>query len=225
MTVRTVLERGPKGKRAVAFALDWPGWDRGAKTSELALELLETYRARYRPVADLAGLADAFAAGGQLQVVEDRVGNTSTDFFGVAFSPAEAEREPMSADDLERRIRLLEACWAFFDGVVARVSPEMRKGPRGGGRDRDRIVEHTLLAESGNYAHQLGLRVRDADVLTPDGLGRYRADLADAIRAYHAGRAPKPMRTWTLQYLIHRSAYHVLDHAWEMEDKDLTATA
>jgi hypothetical protein len=44
MRARTVLERGPKGKKAVAFAVDWPGWSRGAKTPELAPELLESYR-------------------------------------------------------------------------------------------------------------------------------------------------------------------------------------
>jgi hypothetical protein len=29
-------------------------------------------------------------------------------------------------------------------------------------------------------------------------------------------------RTWPLRYLIRHTAYHTLDHAWEMEDKDLT---
>jgi len=47
MPVRTVTERGPKDKRSVAFAIDWPGWSRGAKTAELALETLESYRERY----------------------------------------------------------------------------------------------------------------------------------------------------------------------------------
>ena len=27
MRARTVLERGPKGNKAVAFAVDWPGWN------------------------------------------------------------------------------------------------------------------------------------------------------------------------------------------------------
>jgi hypothetical protein len=31
------------------------------------------------------------------------------------------------------------------------------------------------------------------------------------------------MRSWTLAFLIRHSAYHTLDHAWEMEDRDLTA--
>ena len=74
MPVRTIIERGPKGKRSVAFALDWPGWNRGAKTAEVALETLESYRERYRQIAVLAGMADEFDAAGPLEVVEDRVG-------------------------------------------------------------------------------------------------------------------------------------------------------
>lgn len=67
MPVRTVMERGPKGKRAVAFALDWPGWSRGAKSGELALDVLESYRERYRPVAGLAGMTREFDAAGPLE--------------------------------------------------------------------------------------------------------------------------------------------------------------
>jgi hypothetical protein len=78
MPVRTVIERGPKGKRSVAFAIDWPGWSRGARSAELALETLESYRERYRPVAALAGMAGEFDAAGPLEIVEDRVGTSST---------------------------------------------------------------------------------------------------------------------------------------------------
>ena len=84
MPVRTVIEHGTKDKRSVAFSLDWPGWSRGAKTAELALETLESYRERYRPIATLAGMAREFDAAGPLEVVEDRVGTGSTDFWGDA---------------------------------------------------------------------------------------------------------------------------------------------
>ena len=223
MPVRTVIERGPKDKRAVAFGIDWPGWSRGAKSAELALETLESYRDRYRPVAALAGLAREFDAAGSFEIVEDRVGTGSTDFWGISFSPSATEHGPMTEAEFERGITLLRACWAFFDGVAERVSPEMRKGPRGGGRDRDRIIRHTIRTESEDFAKQVGLRIPEEAALTPDGLRQHREAYAEALRAYNAGEVARRMRSWTLPFLIRHSAYHTLDHAWEMEDKDLTA--
>ena len=225
MAVRTVIEHGPKDKRSVAFSLDWPGWSRGARTGDLALETLEAYRARYRPVASLAGLASEFDAAGPLEVVEDTVGTGSTDFWGISYHPAATEHGQLTEADLERRLAILQACWAFFDGVAARVSAEMRKGPRGGGRDRHRIVRHTIRTESEAFARQVGLRIAEEGALTPDGLRHHRESYLAAMRAYNAGQVERHMRSWTLPFLIRHSAYHTLDHAWEMEDKDLTAEA
>ena len=223
MPVRTVIERGPKGKRSVAFGIDWLGWSRGAKSAELALETLESYRDRYRPVAGLAGMAREFEAAGPLEIVEDRVGPGSTDFWGISFAPSATEHGPISEAEFERRITLLRACWTFFDGVAARVSPEMRKGPRGGGRDRDKIIRHTIRTESEDFAKQVGLRIPEGAALTPDGLREHREAYVAAMRAYNAGEVQRRMRSWTLPFLIRHSAYHTLDHAWEMEDKDLSA--
>ena len=222
MPVRTIIERGPKEKRSVAFGIDWPGWSRGAKSAELALEVLESYRERYRPIADLAGMAREFDAAGPLEIVEDRVGTGSTDFWGISFSPSAAEQGALGEEELERGITLLRACWAFFDGIAARVSPEMRKGPRGGGRDRDQIFRHTIRTESEDFAKQVGLRIPEEGALTPDGLRTHRETYVAAMRAYNAGETPKRMRSWTLPFLIRHSAFHTLDHAWEMEDKDLS---
>jgi hypothetical protein len=222
MPVRTVIERGPKGKKAVAFGIDWPGWSRGAKSAELALETLESYRERYRPVAGLAGLAREFDAAGQLEIVEDRIGTGSTDFWGISFSPSSTEHGAMTDAELERGMALLRACWTYFDGVAGRVSPEMRKGPRGGGRDRDRIIRHTIRTESEDFAKQVGLRIPEEGALTPDGLRQHRDAYLAAMRAYNAGEVARRMRSWTLPFLLRHSAYHTLDHAWEMEDKDLS---
>ncbi len=221
MTVRTVIERGPKGKRAVAFSPDWPGWSRGAKTAELALETLEAYRRRYRPVASLAEMSEELDAAGPLEVVEEKVGTGSTDFWGISFSPSATERDPMGKAELERGIALLRASWAFFDAVGARVSPEMRKGPRGGGRDRDQIIRHTIRTESEDFAKQVGLRISEGAALTPDGVREHRESYVAAMRAYNSGEGRR-MRSWTLAFLIRHSAYHTLDHAWEMEDRDLS---
>ena len=222
MPVRTVIERGPKGKKSVAFSLDWPGWSRGAKSPELALETLASYRERYRPIPDLAGMAREFDAAGPLEIVEDRVGTGSVDFWGISFSPSSTEQGPMGEAELDRAIALLQASWTFFDSVAARVSPEMRKGPRGGGRDRNRIIRHTIRTESEDFAKQLGLRIPEEGALTPDGLKQHRKTYLAAMRAYNAGKIEKRMRSWTLPFLIRHSAFHTLDHAWEMEDKDLT---
>ena len=222
MPVRTVIEHGPKDKRSVAFSLDWPGWNRGAKSADVALETLEFYRERYRPVAALAGMAKEFDAAGPLEIVEDRVGPGSVDFWGISFSPSSTEQGPLSAAELERGIKILRACWEFFDGVAARVSPEMRKGPRGGGRDRNRIIRHTIRTESEDFAKQVGLRIEEEAALSPEGLRQHRESYVAAMRAYNDGKVEKRLRSWTLPFLIRHSAFHTLDHAWEMEDKDLT---
>src|SRR5579859_4998289 len=224
MPVGTVIERGPKGKKAVAFAVDWPGWSRGAKTPELALATLESYRRRYRPIAVAAGMVDEFDAAGPLEVIEDRVGTGSTDFWGISFSPSGSEQGPMGDADIDRKIKLLRACWAFFDGVAGRVSAEMRKGPRGGGRDRDRIIRHTIRTESEEFAKRLGLRIAEGGALKPDALVAYRKAYVAALRAYNSGKG-KRMQSWTLPFLIRHSAFHVMDHAWEVEDKDLSGEA
>jgi len=113
----------------------------------------------------------------------------------------------------------LQACWAFFDAVRGRVSAEMHKGPRGGGRDRDHIVRHTLGTEH-DFAEKVGVRTPPGALLTDAGLRAHRAAYGNAIRAFHAEGTLA--RTWPLRYLIRHTAYHTLDHAWEMEDKDLS---
>jgi hypothetical protein len=217
-----VVQRGPKGRKAVAFAVDWPGWSRGAKTPEQALELLAAYRDRYRPVAAAAGLGDELDAAGPLTVAEDAVGTPSTDFWGISFAPSSLETEPVDAAALDRSIALLRSCWEHFDAVAARVSAELRKGPRGGGRDRDGIVRHTLRVESQDFAKRVGVQVPEEVVLTPAGRAAYRDDYTAALRAYNAGEG-KRMRSWNLPFLVRHSAFHTMDHAWEMADKDLTS--
>lgn len=207
----------------MAFSLDWPGWNRGAKSATVALETLEAYRPRYRPIAELAGMASEFDAAGRLEVVEDRVGTGSTAFWGISFSPSSTEHSQLGEADLDRRLTLLQAAWTFFDDVAARVTPEMRPGPRGGGRDRDHIIRHVQRVERLDFAARVGLTFEDHPALSGDQLRDHRAAYLEAIRACNAGRVRKQMRSWTLPFLIRHSAFHTLDHAWEMQDKDLSA--
>ena len=221
--LRVTLEIGPKGKQVVAVAPDWPGLERGAKTEEAAIARLQAYLPRYAPVAKLAGMDAVFAAipaSATVDVVERYPGTGSTDFWGISFAFSRIDGQAMSREELDRDLTLLQACWAFFDTVRSRVSAELRKGPRGGGRDRDRIVRHTLGAEQ-DWAAKLGVRAPEGAHLTDETLSAYRDAYRAAIRALHA--QGKPARTWPLRYLIRHTAFHTLDHAWEMEDKDLTA--
>jgi hypothetical protein len=219
--IRTVIEHGPKDKRVVAFAPDWPGWSRGAKTAEDALAALDAYRLRYRPIAATVRLASEFDAQGAIRVVEEKVGTGSTDFWGISFSPCRLETEPMDDAELKRKIKLLRSCWSYFDTVATRVSPTMAKGPRGGGRERDQIIGHTIRVESEDFAKKVGVRVPPGMEMTASELADYRDAYVAAMIGYNKG-AVKPMGSWNLPFLIRHSAFHTMDHAWEMEDKDLS---
>ncbi len=217
--LRVTLEIGPKGKKVAAVAPDWPGLERGAKTGEAAIEKLQAYLPRYAQVAKLAGMDGEFAAIATVDIAEQYPGTGSTDFWGISFAFSSIDGQDISSGELERELTLMQACWAFFDDVRSRVSAEMLKGPRGGGRDRDRIVRHTLGVEQ-DWATKLGVLTPDGVVLIDEGLSAYRDAYLNAIRAFHA--QGKLARTWPLRYLIRHTAFHTLDHAWEMEDKDLT---
>jgi hypothetical protein len=162
----------------------------------------------------------AFAAITSVDIVERYPGTGSTDFWGISFAFSDIDRQAVSREDLERELTLMRACWRFFDCVRSRVSADLQKGPRGGGRDRDRIVRHTVGAEL-DWATKLEVRTPHDAILTDEGLGAHRVAYCDAIRELHA--QGKMARTWPLRYLIRHTAFHTLDHAWEMEDRDLTA--
>ena len=220
---RVTLEIGPKGKKVVAVAPDWPGLERGAKTGEEAIERLRSYLPRYAQVAKLAEMDAEFERIKKLDVVEEYPGTGSTDFWGISFAFSSIDRQGMSDDELERELRLMQACWSFFDNVRKRVSAELQKGPRGGGRDRDHIVRHTLYTEQG-WAKMIGVLTPEDALLTAKGLTAHRAAYCQAIRDYHAqGKPAGKMAKWPLRFLIRHTAFHTMDHAWEMEDRDLTA--
>jgi hypothetical protein len=217
--LRVMLEIGPKGKKVAAVAPDWPGLERGAKTGEAAIEKLQAYLPRYAQVAKLAGMDAAFAAITTVDVIERYPGTGSTDFWGISFAFSDLDRQDLSREELERELTLMQACWALFDDVRVRVSAELQKGPRGGGRERDHIVRHTIGVEQ-EWAVKVGVSTPQDAPLSDEGLRAYRDAYCDAIRAFHS--EGKMARTWPLRYLIRHTAYHTLDHAWEMEDKDLT---
>ncbi|HXM59119.1 MAG TPA: hypothetical protein VOB72_27210 [Candidatus Dormibacteraeota bacterium] len=206
-------------KRVFACAQDWPGWCRLGKTEQQALETLAAYLPRYAPVAAEAGLAppsDAF------DVVERLDGKPAYTDFGVPSMVAAADARPVPAEQAERLAALMEAAWTVFDRVVAASPAELRKGPRGGGRDRDPMVEHVLGAEVG-YGRRLGLKLRQPALGDAAAITAVRAALATAVGRPSDGGPPVP-KGWPIRYAVRRIAWHVLDHAWEMEDHVQPAT-
>lgn len=220
--LRVAVEMGLKGKKVAAVAPDWPGLERGAKTEVAAIERLQDYIPRYAPVARLAGMEEAFAAITTVDVVEHYPGVGSTDFWGISFAFSSIDKQALSSEELERELSLMRACWTFFDYMRFRVSAEMQKGPRGGGRDRDHIVRHVVANEM-DWATKLGLPNLYSADLTDEIVKAHRDAYCNAIRTFHA--EGKMARKWPLRYLIRHTAYHTMDHAWEMQDKDMTGGA
>jgi hypothetical protein len=215
--LRVILEIGKK-RRVVAGAIDWPGLDRWGTSEDDALVKLLSYVPRYAGVAQQADRGSAFKRARDVEVVERVPGSSSTDFWGIAHVPSEVEREVLSPRDLERRLALLQATWAYFDAAAARIADELRPGPRSAGRSHDQIVRHVYSNEPEQFSRKVEVRTPMEVVLTPKGLAAHRRAYLDAIRAYND--EGKPARTWPIQFLIRRTAHHVMDHAWEMEDRD-----
>lgn len=214
-TTRVIVESGTK--RVFASALDWPGWCRSGRDEAGALDALAAYASRYQAVAKAAHLR--FPAAPAFDVVERLRGGGATD-FGVPDVVAEVERQPLSRSDARRLASLVEACWVVFDEIVANASPILRKGPRGGGRDRDEVVQHVLSPESGSYARAIGLRLTNPLVGDQPAITASRAAIAEALRG--GGGQDAQNTKWPIRYAARRIAWHVMDHAWEIQDKSET---
>jgi hypothetical protein len=206
------LERGTK--KAFAWALDWPGWCRSGKDADLAQAALLAAAPRYAVVAEAAGLALPTTLA--LEVVEIAAGDGGTD-FGVPSAITELDRRPVSAADAERLAALVEAAWTVFERVVAAAPAELRKGPRGGGRDRDRMIEHVDGGDDA-YAGVMGIKVRAQDRAVPGAVEAMRAAMLEVLRQPSDG-SPIGGRKWPPRYAARRIAWHALDHAWEIEDR------
>ena len=202
-------------KRVFASAMDWPGWTRSGKNEQAALEGLASYAQRYAAVPKAARIEFPSDLP-NFKVVERVDGNATTD-FGAPGIPASSDARPLSSAEAERVCALLVASWKVFDAVVANAPAELRKGPRGGGRDRDKIADHVIDAESA-YTPRLGLRLKTPRRDDPAGVRAWRKAIVDTIRG-SAGSPQTGEKRWPPRYVARRMAWHLLDHAWEIEDR------
>jgi hypothetical protein len=218
--LRVLIEQPTRGKPWVAVAADWPGLERGGKTEDEAVEKLTAYVPRYLPVAKRVRLGSQLAAQTELDIIGRYRGTGSTDFWGISFAPSPLDRDPFDVPMFDRQVRLLRAAWAEFDETANRVSAELRLGVRGGGRSRDEIVRHVLAVEGGDFSKRVKAMSEVEDLRTQKGLAQHRDRFVEAMGAWY--REGKPLGKWTIPYLVRHTAYHALDHTWEMEDRDLT---
>ena len=209
------------GKRRVfACAPQWPGWCRQGRGEQAALAALAAAAPRYAEVCARAGLPfDPAEAAARFQVLERVTGSATTDFGALDVAPA-LDGEPVAAQEAERLATLIETAWDLFEQTAAVAPPVLRKGPRGGGRDRDQIVAHVRETEV-LHARMLGLRERPFPPEDVAAAGRVRAGIIAEVRAGAVARPPQGLARSRrpARFVARRTAWHALDHAWEILDK------
>jgi hypothetical protein len=210
MPTRVYIETGKH--RVFASAADWPGWARAGKDEKAALEALAAAAPRYAVVAKAARIAFAPAAG--FVVVERLPGNATTD-FGAPGAIAKDESKRLTKKEAGRLSALVAASWTVLDRVVEEAPASLRKGPRGGGRERDAIFVHVLAAET-MYARKLGLRLKEPAAADAAAIREHRNAIVAGLRA---GTKGVTENGWPARYVARRAAWHVTDHAWEIEDR------
>jgi hypothetical protein len=201
-------------KRVFASAVDWPGWCRQGKGEQAAIEALAAVRKRYAEVAKAAGVP--FAPNDVYDIVERLPGDATTD-FGAPGAIAKSEWVTLSANDLNQMCDLVSGTWTVLDRVVAKAPPHLRKGPRGGGRDRDEMFDHVLDAEAA-YASKLGLKLKKPAWSDGAAVRAFRGAILAQIRGVADGSAVVEVK-WPPRYAARRIAWHATDHAWEIQDR------
>lgn len=206
-------------KKAIAIAADYPGWARSAKTAEAAIESLLAYGPRYAAAVPSAIIKNVEP----YHIVERLEGNASTDFGGPGVI-SQADEKPVTEAELDYLTRVLNDCWIAFDQALKRSEGyELRKGPRGGGRDQAKMLAHVIESETA-YLRRIAYRFKAGKEealieqmvrIQIEGAAALRSAVVDGLPA--AG--PRGGKIWTPRTYVIRSAWHLLDHVWEIEDR------
>lgn len=220
-SIKVYLEIG--NKRAIASAIDWPGWSRSGRDEESALQALIDYAPRYAQVLRNTDIAFKTSDVSRFVVTERLAGNATTD-FGVTAIIRDADRAPIGPKELIRSQTILLACWRTFDRAAQKAKgKELRKGPRGGGRDLEKILQHVPDADQ-EYLKRLGWKQKYVgEKNLASEIAQTREAILDALELAVEGELPKQGPRggviWPPRYFVRRVAWHVLDHAWEIQDR------
>jgi hypothetical protein len=211
-------------KKAFAVAVNWPGWCRSDKEEGLAIQALLDYGPRYSKIPRAVGITFQIPERTSSFNIVDRLeGNATTD-FGAPDKPLPNDWDPIGTHELERMRKIISACWLAFDEAVEKgEGKELQKGPRGGGRDLVKIIEHVIGAEEG-YLKTLGWKLKTIKDETIDQRKvRVRNEVLRGLEVAAAGQLPREGprggKRWSPRFFVRRLAWHVVDHAWEIEDR------
>lgn len=222
--VKVNIETGKT--KVFVSAQDWPGWSRSGKDEASALEAFLGYRDRYAAVMKAGGIDfEAPTVQQQIDVEERQTGNSTTD-FGAPAVIFESDKQPMGEDELVQATAFLEAGWAKFDEAAkAAQGKELQKGPRGGGRDLEKMIDHVIVADMAYFPRVAWTYSKKKYDSKQDELPVIRKEILAAVaHAVVEGLPEKGKRggvIWPIRYYVRRVVWHTLDHAWEIEDRIL----
>jgi hypothetical protein len=220
--INVCLELGTK--KVFASALDWPGWSRSAQDEKQALQILQIYGQRYTLITGGAGIDFKAPIDISQLAVKERLPGSSTTDFGAPSAIPDSDNRAFELEDLEFSRAILESCWIAFDNAVqAATGKELRKGPRGGGRDLNKIIAHTLEAEQSYLQKIAWYHKITKDLSVSEQLIGIRQATLQALEQAAVAKlpehGPRGGKLWPARYYVRRSTWHILDHAWEIEDR------
>jgi hypothetical protein len=216
------LEIGPK-RRVFAQAQDWPGWCRAGKDEATALTQLFSVRSRYAQVAERAGLPFAAPTSIEQFVVVERVPGTAVTDFGALSTLFASDLEPLAEPDIERFARLIAACWSTFDEALQRVPTDSLDVKPQRGRSPSAIRLHLLEADLMHlsafgpaFKQPFPVQVAEQERVTRE---QFLVHLRETPRNEIAIPRRRYGFAWTPRFAVRRSAWHALDHAWELLER------
>lgn len=221
-TIRLFVENGQK--KTFVGALDWPGWCRSGRAEQMALQELLAYGPRYAQLLDNQGIPFQPPLDLSYCTIIERTEGTATTDFGAPDSILTADYDPLGREEFERLQAALQACWQAFDNAAAQaLGKTLRQGPRGGGRELEQITDHILDADRAYLGSIAWKHKIDPNSTQAEQLQHMRQAILAALEAGFKGelpdKRPRGGAVWPLRYYIRRSAWHVADHAWELEDR------
>lgn len=219
---QVALEVGPK-RRVFAQALAWAGWCRSGKNEEMALAQLLAVGERYAQVAKRAGIAFVPPTSLAEFVVVERVPGTAITDFGGLSALLASDVNPLEDAEIERLAGLLKACWMTFDDSLPAFPVEQRGAEPERGRSPNAMRWH-LIETDQMHASAFGPAVRPGDPAQMAQLeSEVRQQMLAGLQAVPRHEVFATRRRygfdWTPRFAVRRSAWHALDHAWQLQDQ------